>query len=191
MKFLSLSILVLSFTNILALEGKYKLDPGHAKVGFSVSHMVISNVEGRFTKFDGSLNSGKKLSDLKIDVKIDVASVNTDDKDRDDHLKSPDFFDLAKFPNITFESTQVSGTENNLKIKGKLTIKDKTQEVVLNCKLSKEVKDPWGNTRLAITGSTKINRQKFGLAFNKLAEAGPVVGDEVVISISSEAIKEK
>lgn len=188
---LSTALLLTLSTNIFALEGKYNLDASHAKIGFEVAHMVISNVEGRFTKFEGTLEAGKKLSDLKINATIDVNSVITDDADREKHLKSPDFFDVEKFPKMTFVSTSVSGTENKLKIKGKLTIKDVTKEVVLDGKISKEIKDPWGNTRVAITGKTKINRQQFGLTFNKVAEFGPVVGDEVTINLSSEAIKAK
>lgn len=191
MKLVSTLLVGLLMTNAHAVEGKFNLDPGHSKVGFEVAHMVISNVEGRFTKFEGTLEGGKKLTDLKINASIDVASVSTDDAEREKHLKSPDFFDAEKFPKMTFVSTSVSGTESKLKIKGKLTIKDVTKDVVLDGKLSKEIKDPWGNQRVAITGKTKINRKDFGLAFNKVAEFGPVVGDEVTISISSEAVKAK
>jgi len=180
---------LLAFNYAHAIEGVYNLDPSHAKIGFEVQHMVISNVEGRFTKFEGSLNGGKKLTDLKVTASIDVNSISTDDVEREKHLKSADFFDAEKFPKMTFESTSVSGTENNLKIKGKLTIKNITKEVVLDGKLSKEIKDPWGNKRLAISGKTKINRQDFGLTFNKAAEFGPVVGNEVTITLSAEAVK--
>lgn len=189
--FLSTALLLTLSSNLWAIEGKYNLDPSHAKIGFEVAHMVISNVEGRFTKFEGTLEGGKKLSDLKINATIDVNSVITDDAEREKHLKSPDFFDAEKFPKMTFVSTSVSGSESKLKIKGKLTIKDVTKEVVLDGKISKEIKDPWGNTRVAITGKTKINRQQFGLTFNKVAEFGPMVGDEVTINLSSEAIKSK
>lgn len=178
-------------SNVYALEGKYNFDPSHAKVGFEVAHMVISNVEGRFNKFDGSLEAGKKLSDLKIEATIDVNSVTTEDGERDKHLKSADFFDAEKFPKMTFVSTKISGTDKKLVIHGKLTIKDVTKDVVLNGTLSKEIKDPWGNQRVAITGKTKINRKDYGLNFNKVAEFGPVVGDEVTINISTEAVKAK
>ena len=177
--------------NANALEGKYNFDTSHAKVGFEVAHLVISNVEGRFNKFEGSMTAGKKISDLKIETTIDINSVNTDDLDRDKHLKSSDFFDAEKFPKMSFVSTSITGTENKLKISGNLTIKDVTKSVVLDGKISKEIKDPWGNQRVAISGKTKINRKDFGLKFNKVAEAGPVVGDEVTISISTEAIKVK
>jgi polyisoprenoid-binding protein YceI len=189
-KTLGLSLILLT-ANAQALEGKYNFDTSHAKVGFEVAHLVISNVEGRFNKFTGSLTAGKKLTDLAIEADIDVNSVNTEDGDRDKHLKSADFFDVEKFPKMTFVSTSVSGKEDKLKIKGKLTIKGVTKDVVLDGKISKEIKDPWGNQRLAISGKTKINRKDFGLTFNKLAETGPVVGDEVTISISTEAIKAK
>ena len=191
MKLVSGLVLGLLMNGAMAAEGKYNLDPSHAKVGFEVAHMVISNVEGRFNKFEGSLESGKKLKDLKVNATIDVTSVNTDDGERDKHLKSADFFDVEKFPKITFVSTSVSGTEKKLVIKGKLTIKDVTKDVTLVGSLSKEITDPWGNKRLAITGKTKINRKDFGLAFNKVAEFGPVVGDEVSLNISTEAVKAK
>ncbi len=191
MKFVTGMTLALLMTTSYALEGKYNLDPSHAKVGFEVAHMVISNVEGRFNKFEGTIETGKKLSDLKINATIDVTSVNTEEADRDKHLKSADFFDVEKFPKMTFVSTSVSGTENNLKIKGKLTIKDITKDVTLEGKLSKEITDPWGNKRFGLTGKTKINRKEFNLKFDKVAEFGPVVGDEVTISVSSEAIKAK
>lgn len=191
MKMLKVLTLALFSTAAFAQEGKYNFDPGHAKVGFEVAHMVISNVDGRFSKFDGNLTIGKKLTDMKIEANIDVNSINTDDAEREKHLKAADFFDVEKFPKITFVSTSVSGTENKLKIKGKLTIKNTTKDVVLDGKITKAIKDPWGNTRLAITGKTKINRQDYGLSFNKVAEFGPVVGDEVAINISTEAILAK
>ena len=191
MKLVTMLMFGLLMSNANALEGKYNFDTSHAKVGFEVAHLVISNVEGRFNKFEGSMTAGKKLSDLKIETTIDINSVNTEDPDRDKHLKSADFFDVEKFPKMTFVSTAISGTENKLKITGNLTIKGVTKSVVLDGKISKEIKDPWGNQRVAITGKTKINRQDFGLKFNKIAEAGPVVGDEVTISISVEAIKAK
>lgn len=191
MTFIKSLIIGMIATNILATEGTYDLDPSHAKVGFEVSHMVISNVEGRFTKFTGTLELGKKISDLKIASTIDVNSINTDDVDRDKHLKANDFFDAQKFPSINFVSESAVGNEKNLTIKGKLTIKDVTKSVSLKGTLSKEITDPWGNKRVAITGKTKINRKDFGLNFNKVAEFGPVVGDEVTISITTEAIKRK
>ncbi len=191
MTFIKSLIIGMIATNIFAAEGTYDLDPSHAKVGFEVSHMVISNVEGRFTKFTGTLELGKKISDLKIASTIDVNSINTDDVDRDKHLKANDFFDAQKFPSISFVSESAVGNEKNLTIKGKLTIKDVTKSVSLKGTLSKEITDPWGNKRVAITGKTKINRKDFGLNFNKVAEFGPVVGDEVTISITTEAIKRK
>jgi polyisoprenoid-binding protein YceI len=191
MTFIKSLIIGIIATNVFAVEGSYDLDPSHAKVGFEVSHMVISNVEGRFTKFEGTLDLGKKISDLKISSKIDVNSINTDDVDRDKHLKAEDFFDVQKYPAISFVSESVTGNEKNLMIKGKLTIKDVTKSVSLKGTLSKEITDPWGNKRVAITGKTKINRKDFGLNFNKVAEFGPVVGDDVTISITSEAIKRK
>jgi len=186
------TMLFLSLGQIQAETTKtYQLDAGHAKVGFEVSHMMISNVDGRFTKFTGTIVKGAKLSDMKIETEIDVASIKTDDTDRDKHLLEGDFFDVQKFPKITFKSTKISGTEKKLVIEGLLTIKDKTEKVTLKGSMTKEIVDPWGNTRFGINGSSEIDRKKFNLTFNKVAEFGPVVGDKVKLNISSEAILKK
>lgn len=170
-------------------SGVYEVDPAHTKVGFEVSHLVISSVEGRFNKFDGILTLDKNLSKSKVEANVQIASVDTTEPDRDKHLRSADFFDAEKFPVMTFVSTTFSGTPAKLKIKGKLTIKGVTKDVVFDSKLSKEITDPWGKKRVAISGTTKINRKDFGILFSKMVEVGPVVGDEVTISIKAETVK--
>jgi polyisoprenoid-binding protein YceI len=172
-------------------DGTYKLDVAHSKVGFEITHLVVSSVEGKFTDFDGTVVVDPKLEKSKVELNIKAASINTDNADRDKHLKSPDFFDTAKFDKITFKSKKVSGTPEALKVEGDLTIHGVTKPVTLDAKYTGAVKDPWGNDRIAFKATTKINRKDFGLTWGKAVEAGPVVGDEVTIDIKTEAIKDK
>lgn len=171
--------------------GTYAIDAAHTKVGFEIPHLVISSVEGRFTKFDGSVVIDPKLEKSKATINIDVASIDTDNKDRDDHLRSPDFFDTKKAENakMTFVTKKVVGTADNLKIVGDLTLKGKTKEVTLDVKYLGDVNDPFGNHKVAFAITGKINRKDFGLTWGKIAEAGPVVGDEVTLNIKVEANK--
>jgi polyisoprenoid-binding protein YceI len=169
--------------------GKYGIDPAHSKVGFEISHLVISTVEGRFDTFTGNVEMGKKIDDTKIDASIDVNSISTGNGDRDKHLKSPDFFDAAKFGTITFVSKSVSGATDHLAIKGDLTIHGVTKPVTLDGKYMGVVNDPYGNTKVAFSAKGKISRKDFGLIWSKMVEAGPVVGDEVTLDIRIEAGK--
>lgn len=172
-------------------EGTYKIDTAHSKVGFEVPHLVVATVEGKFTDFEGTLIIDSKLEKSKVEVSIKAASVNTDNKDRDDHLRSPDFFDAKKYEKLSFKSKKISGPEDNLKVAGDLTLRGVTKPVVLDAKYTGKVTDPWGNERVAFRASTKINRKDFGLSWNKAVELGPVVGDEVTLDLRVEAIKEK
>jgi polyisoprenoid-binding protein YceI len=169
--------------------GSYAIDPAHSKVGFEISHLVISTVEGRFDTFTGSVEMGKKIDDTKISASITVDSVSTGNADRDKHLKSPDFFDSAKFSTITFTSKSVSGPEDNLTIKGDLTIRGVTKPITLMGKYTGVVNDPFGNTKVAFNAKGKLSRKDYGLVWNKLVEAGPVVGDEVTLDLRVEAGK--
>lgn len=172
-------------------EGIYKIDVAHSKVGFEVAHLVVATVEGKFSEFEGTLNIDPKLDKSKLDVSIKAASVNTDNKDRDEHLRSPDFFDAKKHDKLTFKSKKITGTADNLKVAGDLTIHGVTKPVVLDAKYTGGVKDPWGNERVAFRASTKINRKDYGLSWSNAVEIGPVVGDEVILDLRVEAIKEK
>lgn len=171
--------------------GKYNLDIMHSKVGFEIPHLVISTVEGRFTKFEGEIELAEKFTDSKVSAKIDTASIDTSVADRDAHLKSADFFDVAKYPSITFKSKKVTGSKDNFKVVGDLTIKDKTKEVTLDGKFLGLVKDAYGNDKAAFSASTKVNRQDFNLKWGKMVEAGPVVGDEVTITLKIQGAKAK
>lgn len=170
-------------------SGEFIIDTAHTKIGFEVSHLVISTVEGRFNKFDGLLTLDKTLSKSKVEANVQMASVDTTDGDRDKHLRSADFFDADKFPQMTFVSSSFSGTPAKLKIKGKLTIKGISKDVTFDSKLSNEITDPWGKKRVAISGTAKISRKDFGISFSKMMDAGPIVGDEVLISIKAETVK--
>jgi polyisoprenoid-binding protein YceI len=172
-------------------EGNYKVDVAHSKVGFEVTHLVVATVEGKFSDFEGVFNIDPKLEKSKVDIIIKATSVNTDNKDRDEHLRSPDFFDVKKYDKLTFKSKKISGTPEALKVAGDLTIHGVTKPVVLDGKYTGSVKDPWGNERVAFRAATKISRKDFGLTWSKAVEIGPVVGDEVILDLRVEAIKDK
>jgi polyisoprenoid-binding protein YceI len=169
--------------------GSYAIDTAHSKIGFEIPHLVIATVEGQFSKFDGNITIDSKLEKSKANLNVDVASINTDNKDRDDHLKSADFFDAAKNPKLTFVTKKIVGTADNLKLVGDLTLKGKTKEVTLDVTYLGNVNDAYGNNKLAFKASGKISRKEFGLTWNKAVEAGPVVGDEVTLIIKIEANK--
>jgi len=171
--------------------GTYDIDPVHSKVGFEVGHMVISTVEGKFDQYTGQIVAGEKPEAVTATVEIQTASVDTGNANREKHLKSPDFFDVEKFPKMTFKSSKAIFSGNNIKVPGELTIKGVTKPVTLEGKYLGTVKDMQGDTRLAAQLQTKISRKVFGLTWNKVIEAGPVVGDEVTISLKIEAVKKK
>ncbi|WP_413558203.1 YceI family protein [Bdellovibrio sp. HCB209] len=169
--------------------GTYSVDPAHSKIGFEVPHLVIATVEGHFKKFDGSITIDPKLEKSKANLNVDVGSIDTDNADRDGHLKSPDFFDAAKYGKLSFVVKKVIGTADDLKLVGDLTLKGKTKEVTLAVKYLGEVKDAYGNDKIAFTATGKINRQDYGLSWSKAVEAGPVVGDEITLNIRIQAAK--
>ena len=163
----------------------YTIDPAHTSFGFTVKHMMISNVPGEFDKFDGQIiYSPADLANSKANVTIDVSSINTRIDKRDAHLKSPDFFDAAKFPTITFVSTKFTP----MSITGNLTMKGVTKEITIPVTISGPVKTMMGGQAIGITGSATINRQDYGINWNKVLDQGGVaVSNDVLISISIEA----
>jgi polyisoprenoid-binding protein YceI len=172
----------------------WQIDPAHSAAHFSVRHLMISNVRGEFTTLTGTaLIDPADLTKSKVEVTIETASINTREPQRDEHLRSADFFDAANHPHITFRSKQIDfrGPEHYIVV-GDLTIRGTTKEVSLDVDgPTPSVKDPWGNTRAGLTASTKINRKDFGVAFNALTETGGVVvGDEVKISIEAELVQQ-
>lgn len=177
----------------LAFASTWELDPSHSEVGFSVRHMMVSNTKGRFTGVKASIElDDKDLTKSKIAVDIDAASINTGEPKRDDHLKSPDFFDVAKFPKLTFASKSITKAGAGYKVAGDLTIHGVTKPVTLDVTVSDAVKSPFGFMLRAVSGSTKINRKDFGLVWNKALETGGVVvGEEVTITIEAEFVQKK
>ncbi|MBC8019016.1 MAG: polyisoprenoid-binding protein [Verrucomicrobia bacterium] len=192
-RFMSLITVMLLSLPLSAFASTWTLDPDHTAAQFKVRHLMISNVKGVFEKISGTLNlDDKDVTKSKVDVVIDIASVNTNIKKRDDHLRSADFFDAAKFPSMTFTSTKVekNGTDK-LKVTGSLTIKGVTRPVVLNVEgLTAEIKDPMGNVRRGASATTVVNRKDFGVNWNKTMDSGGVVvGEEVSIQIEVEFIR--
>ncbi|RXJ68032.1 hypothetical protein CRV08_09495 [Halarcobacter ebronensis] len=169
--------------------GTYNVDPSHSNVGFKVKHLMISNVTGKFNKFDGSFEYDEKSGKITaLNGVVDASSINTEDQKRDGHLKSADFFDVAKYPNITFKVSKVDDD----KAYGKLTIKDVTKDVVFDVETTGTATDPWGNKRVGLEISGKINREDFGLTWNQALEAGGVLlGDTIKINVELEGILAK
>jgi polyisoprenoid-binding protein YceI len=177
-----------------AFAANYTLDSSHGEVGFSVKHLMISNVKGNFSKFKGGFEFDAAKKELKnISVEIDAASVSTNEPKRDEHLKSPEFLDTAKFGQMTFkgEKAEFKG-DKPVKVSGTLTLHGVSKPVTLDIDYGGTAVDPWGNHRVAFTASTTIKRKDYGLTWNKqLDGGGVVVGDDVKINIESEAIAEK
>lgn len=179
-------------------QTNWNVDASHSKLGFAVTHMMVSETEGRFKIYDGKVSSSKAdidFTDAKIDFSVDAASINTFDEKRDGHLKSPDFFDVEKFPKINFVSTSMKAgkTKGTYTLSGKLTMHGLTNAVVLTAVgASKIIKDPYGMERYAFKVSGTINRKDFGLVWNSVLEAGGVaVSEEVRLDINIEITKAK
>ena len=170
----------------------YAIDPAHSMVGFSVRHMLISHVSGDFQEFSGTIvYDEKEPSKSSVNVHITAASIDTRNHDRDEHLRSSSFFDAAKFPQITFASTRIEKTENGYIAHGPLTIRGVAKKVALPFKITGTVKDPWGKTRLGAQAGLTINRQDFGVSWNRILDGGGVeLGDEVKIDLAVEAVKQ-
>ena len=186
---LAAAVLCLAAPGLL-LAAPWEFDPAHTGVHFKVRHLMISSVRGEFEKVSGKIVYDEAdVTKSSADITIDTGSINTRVAKRDEHLRSPDFLDVAKFPAITFRSKRVEKAGNGtLKMTGDLTIRGVTKEVVLAVEgPSPEIKDPMGNRRVGGQAATKINRKDFGLVWNKALETGGVVvGDEVEITIDVE-----
>lgn len=184
------SLLVLFVLSSLTLSAEtLKLDKGHSEVGFSIKHLMISNVKGNFSDYDAQMVYNLKTKKFdKFHATIMAKSIDTGIEKRDNHLRNADFFEVEKYPKITFtmKSQKVDGDEGELT--GDLTIKDVTRTVTFEIEHNGVVKDPWGNTKTAFTLETAIKRKDFGLTWNKALEAGGVVvGDKVKITVEIEA----
>lgn len=179
-------------TAILELPktARWTIDPAHSAVAFSVKHLMIATVRGRFESFRASVDApdGDPLK-ARIEATIDAASIATGTKDRDAHLKSPDFFDAEGFPTLTYVSRRVHAQGDGYRVVGDLTIRGTTLEVPLDLAIEGHAKDPWGKERVAFTAKGVIDRRAFGLTWNAALETGGfVVGDEVKITIEGQLV---
>jgi len=170
---------------------KWSIDPTHSEIGFTVKHLMISNVRGNFTNFEATID-GEDFINSPIKVKIDAASISTHNTDRDNHLKSADFFDVENHPSISFEGNSCSKSDSeNYKLKGMLTIKGISKEVVLDVEYGGTNKDPWGNEKSAFAITGKINRKDWGLNWNAALETGGVlVGEDIKINAEVQFVKQ-
>lgn len=175
-----------------AEKTKWVIDPAHSEIQFKVKHLVISNVTGSFDKFDAIvIANGNDFTDASIDFKADVNSINTNQTDRDKHLKSPDFFDAANHPELSFKSKSLKKKgENGFILTGDLTIRGITKQVDLDGAFGGIIKDPYGNTKAGFELNGKIHRKEFGLTWNAVTEAGGmVVSDEIKLMMNVELAK--
>lgn len=170
----------------------WNIDGTHSSIGFTVRHMVFSKVRGRFATYTANLALDEAdLTRSTIEVSIDAASIDTGTDQRDGHLRSPDFFDVEKYPQLRFRSTRIEKVDDeSYRMIGELTIRDVTREVVLDVEATGKGKDPWGNERLGFVAKTSFNRKDYGLNWNQLLEAGGVlVGDKIDIELDIQAVK--
>lgn len=172
---------------------KWKVDHDHSTIGFQVAHMVVSKTNGKFTEYSGVVEMDAESQEFQsIEAVIQTPSVTTDHPKRDEHLRSPDFFDVQKFPTMTYSMKNYKKTGDEYTAVGDLTLLGVTKEITLVGMFNGVAQDPWGNTRAGFTATGKINRKDFGMKFSKLLDnGGMIVSDEVKIILEIEAIKEK
>ncbi len=171
---------------------QWNIDASHSGISFSIRHMVFTKVRGRFAKYSGTIAlDDDNLARASVDVTIDASSIDTGTPDRDKHLRSADFFDVEKFPELRFKTKTVEDLgDGKLRVLGQLTIRDVTRDVILEAESTGRGKDPWGNERIGFFAKTSIDRKDFGLQWNQLLEAGGVlVGDRVDIDLDVQAVK--
>jgi polyisoprenoid-binding protein YceI len=172
--------------------GTWRVDPAHSSVQFAVKHMGIATVRGKFTRFEGTVEVGEDLASSRAYGKVDVSSIDTDEPDRDAHLRSADFFDVEHFPEITFESTRVEPLdEESSAVYGNLTMHGVTREVRLDVNVEGTDTDPWGNERVGLEASGTLKRSDFDMKFNQALGSGNLlVGDKVNVSLDISAVKD-
>lgn len=182
------------FASSLAKAEIYTIDPVHSSIGFTVRHLMVSKVHGKFERFEGWFDyTPQKPGIWKASATLDASSINTANPKRDEHLRSPDFLDVQKYPTMEFRLKGVESTrEGPKRLKGNLTLHGVTKPVTLDLEIGGVVQDPWGGTRAGFSAAGKINRKDFGLTWNKALETGGVmVGDEVQIALEIEGILKK
>jgi polyisoprenoid-binding protein YceI len=170
----------------------WQLDTTHSSIAFTVRHMVVAKVQGRFTRYEGRLwLHGEDLANASVEVKMEAASIDTGVEARDNHLRSPDFFDVAAAPKVIFRSKRVEARgQGRYLVVGELTLRNTTREVALDAEFLGRVTDPFGTERLAFSAHTQVNRTDFGLTWNKALETGGVlVGERIDIDLNVQAVK--
>jgi polyisoprenoid-binding protein YceI len=171
------------------VAGTWAIDPVHTDVGFVARHMVVSKVRGRFTKFEGQIVTGENPADSSVNATIELTSIETGNQQRDDHIRSADFFEVEKYPTMTYRSTGVRQDGDDLILDGELTLKGVTKNVPLRLELNGFGPDPYGGTRAGFTATAEINRRDFGVNFHAALETGgAVVSDKIAIHLEVEAI---
>jgi len=186
----TVAAIVMTISAVDAAE--WKIDPVHSTIGFEVRHLVISRIRGQFQEFDCSLKFDNSAIEAgSVEFTVQTASIDTDNEDRDKHLRTSEFFDTENHPTMTFKSGKVvKGDDNKFKLVGALTIRGVTKEVTFDCEFYGVVKDPWGNTKSGFSAHTEINRQDFKVSWSKsLDSGGLVVGDMVNITVDVEFAK--
>ena len=168
---------------------KWTIDAAHSEIGFSVKHMMISKVKGSFNSFDATVEANEEdLNGALIDFKIDVASINTNNTDRDNHLRSADFFDAETYPEIKFTASEITKKGDEYELAGDLTIKGTTRPATFEVEYGGKGTNPWGVEVVAFSAEGKVNRKDFGLTWNQALETGGVmVGEDIKISLELEA----
>lgn len=170
--------------------GVWTFDPAHTSIGFVVKHLMAAKVRGGFKSFTGTIDQGEDSASTSARVSIDTASIDTGAQDRDNHLRSGDFFDVENHPTITFESTRISGGGTDYTVEGDLTIKGTTKPVRIDMTYGGLMADPWGNEKAIFSGTTSINREDFGLTWNQALETGGwLVGKKVDIELEVQAAR--
>ena len=169
--------------------GTWTIDPSHSEVGFSVRHLMVSKVKGTFESFSGAVEISDDLLASSVTASVDLSSINTRDAQRDEHLRSGDFFEVATYPELTFASTSVAPAGDGYRVTGDLTIKGTTRSVDLDLEFHGIHPDPWGGTRAGFSATTSISRKAFGVDFEiPMDGGGVVVGDKIEISLEIQAV---
>lgn len=176
----------------LPSTGTFVLDKSHTEVGFIARHLMVSKVRGRFTDFEGTIVVADDPSESSVEVIIQAASINTNDENRDKHVRTNDFLSVDEFPALTFRSTKVElSSGGDWKVNGDLTVRGVTRPIVLDVQFEGVIQDPWGNQRLGFTASGEIDRNDFGVSFNAVLETGGfVVSPKVKLEIEAEAVRQ-
>lgn len=180
-------------SHVHAESARWNVDPEHSMIEFRVVHMVVSKTAGHFTDYDGFIDMDAEAGTVKtIEATIKTASVNTNHEKRDAHLRNPDFFDVEKYPTMTYKMKSYKKTAEGYQAVGELTLRGVTKDITLTGNFNGVAKDPWGNMRAGFNAEGKVNRKDFGMVWNKTLDSGGlVVGDEVYIKLDVECIKAK